>query len=390
MTDLFQDALVQLKAAARQLPKEKFLKLLKTLSRPKRAIVVSFPVKMDSGQIKNFAGYRVQYNNTLGPYKGGMRYSSHVSLSEVKALAFWMTFKNAIAGNPYGGGKGAVVVDPKVVSLAELERITRAYVHALGSALGPHLDIPGPDLGTNEQVMDWIAKEFGDPAVVTGKSVKNGGSLGRTQSTGWGGYYVLETALKLLRSKPKTVAIQGSGNVATYMAEKLIKNKFKLVAVSDSQGGICNQNGLSLTDVKNIKKSTRTITNEQLLELSVDILIPAALEDQITKENASKIKAKLILEMANGPTTPEADVILAASRIVVIPDILANGGGVTASFFEWYQNLHHQKWSLEKVDQKLKSRMQSATRSVFATAKKHAVSLRQAAFICALEKINKG
>lgn len=390
MIDLFADALVQLKTAASQLPKEKFLKLLKTLSRPKKVITVSFPVKMDNGKTQKFAGYRVQYNNALGPYKGGMRYSSHVSLSEVKALAFLMTFKNAVAGNPYGGGKGAVVVDPKTVSSKELEKITRGYIKALGNNIGPHLDVPGPDLGTNEQVMDWIAKEFGDPAVVTGKSVKNKGSLGRTESTGWGGYYVLETALKLLGLSPKTVAIQGSGNVATYITEKLIKNKFIVVAVSDSQGGIYNSKGLTLNDVKNIKKSKRAITNEQLLELPVDILIPAALEDQITDKNAGKIRAKLILEMANGPTTPEADVILAASRIVVIPDILANSGGVTVSYFEWYQNLHKERWALAKVDQKLKSRLQSATRAVFATAKKYQTDLRSAAFIFALEKINNG
>lgn len=380
MIDLFANALSQLASATKDFPSN--------LASPERIITVFFPVKMDNGEVKIFEGYRVQYNNALGPYKGGTRYSSHVSLSEVKALAFWMTFKNAIAGNPYGGGKGAVVVDPKTVSSGELERITAGYVRALGATIGPQLDIPGPDLGTNEQIMDWIAKEYGDPAVATGKSIKNKGSFGHTESTGWGGWYVLETALKLLSFIPKTVAIQGSGNVATHIAEKLIKNKFTVVAVSDSRGGIYNKDGLTFVDVKNIKMTKRAITNEQLLELPVDLLIPAALENQITQKNAGKIKARLILEMANGPTTTGADKILAKRKITVIPDILANGGGVTVSYFEWYQNLHKEKWSLEKVDQKLKSRMQSATCAVFATAKKHGVSLRSAAFLFALEKIN--
>lgn len=387
MLDLFQNSLIQLQSATKSLPKSKFSSLLALLSSPTRIITVNFPVKMDNGETKNFEGYRVQHNNTLGPYKGGTRYSSHVSLSEVKALAFWMTFKNAIAGNPYGGGKGAVVVDPKTVSVMELEKITRGYVQALGTAIGPKLDVPGPDLGTNEQIMDWISLEFGNPAVVTGKSVKNNGSLGRTESTGWGGWYVLETTLKLLHLNPKTVAIQGSGNVALYIAEKLITNKFTIVAVSDSKGGIYNKNGLTLNAIKNIKNGERNISNAQLLELAVDILIPAALEDQITIKNAGKIKAKLILEMANGPTTPEADVTLAKKKITVIPDILANGGGVTVSYFEWYQNLHKEKWGLEKVDTKLKDRMQSATHAVFATAKKYKTDLRTAAFILALERI---
>lgn len=379
MIDLFQNALTQLSSATKKFPAN--------LSAPERIITVTFPVKMDNRKTRIFEGYRVQYNNALGPYKGGTRYSSHVTLSEVKALAFWMTFKNAIAGNPMGGGKGAVVVDPKTVSSRELEKITRGYTKALSTAIGPYLDVPGPDLGTNEKVMDWIAKEYGHPAVVTGKSLKNKGSLGRTESTGWGGYYVFETALKLLGLKPKTVAIQGSGNVATYIADKLIKNKYTVVAVSDSQGGIYNPAGLTLANVKNIKKTKRNITNEKLLQLPVDVLIPAALEDQITEKNAGKIKAKLILEMANGPTTPGADKILARRKITIIPDILANGGGVTVSFFEWYQNLHKQKWSLAKVDAKLKRQMQSATRAVFATAKKHHVLLRPAAFLLALERL---
>lgn len=387
MIDLFASALQQLRSATKNLPKNKFSHLLNLLSSPARVVTVTFPVKMDSGQTELFEGYRVQHNNMLGPFKGGTRYSSHVSLSEVKALAFWMTFKNAIAGNPYGGGKGGVVVDPKAVSEKELEKITRAYVKALGPVIGPHLDVPGPDLGTNEMVMDWIAKEFGDPAVVTGKSIKNKGSLGRTESTGWGGYYVLETALKLLKLKPQTFAIQGSGNVACFIAEKLIANKYLVVAVSDSQGGIYNPKGLTLADIKNIKKTRRNITNEKLLELPVDVLIPAAIEDQITQDNAAKIKARLILEMANGPTTPGADKILAAKKIPVIPDILANGGGVTVSYFEWYQNLHKQKWSLAKVDQKLKSRMHKATRAVFALAQKHHTSPRSAAFLLALARL---
>ncbi|MBI4099654.1 Glu/Leu/Phe/Val dehydrogenase [Candidatus Microgenomates bacterium] len=381
MTDLFADALTQLSSATKNFPKN--------LSAPERVITVTFPIKMDNGQTRIFEGYRVQYNNALGPYKGGTRYSSHVTLSEVKALAFWMTFKNAIAGNPMGGGKGAVVFDPKTVSPKELEKITRGYTKALGTAIGPYLDVPGPDLGTNEVVMDWIAKEYKNPAVVTGKSVKNKGSLGRTESTGWGGYYVFETALKLLNLKPKTIAIQGSGNVATYIAEKLIKNKYIVVAVSDSQGGLFASQGLTLEQVKNIKKTKRNITNEKLLELPVDVLIPAALEDQITEKNAGKIKAKLILEMANGPTTPGADKILAKKKVTDIPEILANGGGVTVSYYEWRQNLRHEKWSLTKVDAKLKSQMQSATRAAFAMAKKKHCALRSAAFLLALERIKK-
>lgn len=391
MADLFADALVQLSAATSNLPSKKYSKLLKKLSSPQKIISVSFPVKMDNNHVKIFKGFRVQYNNALGPFKGGTRYSSHVSLAEVKALAFWMTFKNAIAGNPFGGGKGAVVVDPKVVSTDELERITRGYTKALGKKIGPHLDVPGPDLGTNEQIMDWIADEFGNPAVVTGKSVKNNGSLGRTQSTGWGGYYVFTVAMKLLNFRPKTIAIQGMGNVGYFFAQKLARNGYRVVAISDSQGGIFNSRGVDIEKIHQMKNEGKklpyNLSNEQLLELPVDVLAPAALEDQITKDNAGKIKAKIVFEMANGPTTPQADKILAKKGITVIPDILVNGGGVTVSYFEWYQNLHKEKWSLSKVDNKLKLQMTAATKAVFATAKKYHCALRPAAFLLALERI---
>ncbi len=386
MADLFSDALAQLKSATKNFPKN--------LSQPERVITVTFPVKMDNGKVEIFEGYRVQYNNALGPYKGGTRYSPHVTLAEVKALAFWMTFKNAIAGNPFGGGKGAVRFDPKAVSKRELEAITRAYTRALGPTIGPKFDIPGPDLGTNEEIMDWIADEYGDPAVSTGKSVKNNGSVGRTESTGWGGYYVFEAAKKFLDLPAKpTFAVQGIGNVGYYFAQKLAQNGYKIVAISDSLGGVYDKNGIDVEKLHQIKKETgklpANISNGQLLELPVDVLVPAALEDQITAKNAANIKARVVFEMANGPTTPEADAILAKKKITVVPDILANGAGVTVSYFEWYQNLHKEKWSLEKVDEKLKSQMQDATKAVFSTAKKYSVSLRSAAFLLALERIAK-
>lgn len=411
MIDLFQNALEQLHAATKNIPKDKFSQLLDSLSAPHRVLIVTFPVVMDNGKTQLFEGYRVQYNNNLGPYKGGTRYNPNVSLSEVKALAFWMTFKNAIAGNPFGGGKGAVRVDPKTLSPQELVRLTEAYVKALGSAIGPHLDVPGPDLGTGETTMDAIASGFAKVAkdkklnlhyspaeiraVVTGKSVANHGSLGRTESTGFGGYYVFEETLKNLRTNSKnlSVAVQGMGNVGFYFSQKLVANGFKVVAISDSQGGVYDPNGVDVEALHKMKKDKKklhyNITNAQLLELPVDVLAPAALEDQITEDNATKIKAKLVFEMANGPTTPGADKILAKKGITVIPDILVNGGGVSVSYFEWYQNLHNEKWSLSKVDQKLKKEMQSATRAVFATAAKYKTDYRSAAFLLALERLAK-
>ncbi len=415
---LFSNALIQLKNASTPIATDRTLdNVLASLTSPKRVITVTFPIIMDSGERIVLTGYRVQYDDCLGPYKGGIRFSPHVSLDEVQALAFWMTFKNAVAGNPFGGGKGAVIVDPKKLSAAELEQVSRGYCRALVPCVGSFIDVPGPDLGTNETVMDFFAKEYGRLmkdltkeerlAVVTGKSLNYHGSWGRTESTGFGGAYVLEQALELIgkdifpRGKKLTVAIQGMGNVGFFLAKKLDPDKFSLLAISDSTAGIkASGNGLDLAKVQSLKGKFGTlsqvkeagydvISNRELLALPVDILIPAALENQITPDNANEIKARLILEMANGPTTPEAESVLEKNGVIIIPDILANSGGVSVSYFEWLQNIRGERWAFSKVDSLLKKKMRRATRAVLATSKRYGTSMRSGAFIFAIETIKK-
>lgn len=353
---------------------------------------------------KKYPGYRVQHNDARGPYKGGIRYHPQVDLNEVKALATWMSMKCAVVDIPYGGGKGGVACDPKKMSDKEKEAVSRGWARALAKHIGPWKDVPAPDVNTDSQTMAWILDEYEkiighhEPAVITGKPVELGGSAGRDKATAQGGYFVLRDALKARKMKPGTVAIQGIGNVGGWLAEILHKEGYKVVAVSDSKGGIHNPKGLDVHHVMGHKRDTgavqgfkgaKNITNAELLELPVDVLAPSALENVITKDNAGKIKAKVVLEMANGPTTPEADAVLDKKGIMVIPDILANAGGVTVSYFEWAQNLTGYAWGLDEVDRRLERQMTRAWKAVFETAQQHKTALRTAANVLALGRIAK-
>lgn len=428
--DPFKNALNQLEKAKKIIldktpssEKKTLRNHLATLFYPHRILTTTLPVKINN-HLNFLPAYRVQYNNTLGPYKGGIRYHSHVTLQEVKALSFWMTIKCALVNIPFGGAKGGVAVDPKKLSSKELKNLTFSYAQKIYPIIGPYLDIPAPDVNTNSTIMDWIITQYKKnisnqkiklspheiKAVVTGKPVKKGGSLGRTQATGYGGVIALKTALKILKSKLKlnsfpTCAIQGFGNVGFYTAKFLTELGFKIIAVSDSKGAILVEKGINpdLTLKCKQKKGSlancycsgsvcdlhlgRKISPQKLLTLPVDVLIPAALENQITKKNASQIKAKIILEMANGPTTPQADKILSQKNIALIPDVLANSGGVTVSYFEWLQNIKNQKWPLKKVNQRLEKIITSATKEVFKTSRKYKTDLRTSAFILALNRI---
>jgi glutamate dehydrogenase/leucine dehydrogenase len=375
------------------------------LLHPDRYTEVSIPVLMDDGTQKVFTGFRSQHNNSRGPYKGGIRYHQDVNLDEVRALSFWMSFKNAVVNVPFGGGKGGIIVNPKELSENELERLSRGYMQKLYRLVGPEVDVPAPDVNTNGQIMMWMADEYrkltGDEkylAVITGKPVEQGGSEGRTEATGFGGAAIMREAITaaVADTTAKTIAIQGFGNVATYFAEAAARLGMKVVAVSDSKGGIVNLGGLDISAVGQHKQSTgavgdfpgsQNITNEELLELDVAILVPAALENVLTKDNADRIKAKLIIEMANGPTTPEADIVFAEKNIVVIPDILANSGGVATSYFEWYQNMHHEKWIKEDVLKKLDELMVQAWSDVIETKNKYNTTFRNAAYILAAHRI---
>jgi glutamate dehydrogenase/leucine dehydrogenase len=403
--------------------------LTEMLSSPDRLVEVSLPVQMNDGSIKTFNGYRVQHNMVRGPYKGGLRYHKQVSMDEVKALAFWMTMKNAVVDVPFGGGKGGIMVDPKTLAENELEKLSREFTRKIFPVIGPYFDIPAPDVNTNPKIMSWIADEFKVlsknqntrfknnelSAVVTGKSIKDGGSEGRTEATGLGGVYVLMAMLKKMGKSHRgmSVAIQGFGNVGMYLAKFLQEQGFTIVALSDSKGGIFIPSGIpdialverykeqkgmlagcycmgSVCDVRyKDKVNGKDLEPEELLGLPVDIIVPAALENVLTKDTAKMVKAKYVLEMANGPTTEEADIILAKKGIIVIPDILANSGGVATSYFEWYQNLHNNYWSKKKVFTKLKVKMENASESVFKAHEKFKVTLRDAAYIVALERIQK-
>lgn len=395
MANIFESALVQLNAAAKKinLPES----LLEILSKPEREIVLNFPFKLDSGKIKMARGYRVQFNSFRGPYKGGLRFHPQVDMDEVRSLSFWMMIKNAVVDVPFGGGKGGVEIDPKKLSKGELERLSRAFAKALAPNISPDLDVPAPDVNTNSQIMDWMVE--GLPlATFTGKSVNKGGSEGREEATGLGGFYVLEEIVKSLGlKKPLTVAVQGFGNVGSFIADLTSLNGYKVVSLSDSKGGIYKKDGLDIAEVRESKASGKSISeldgkkisNGDLLELPVDILIPAALEGVINKENANKIKAKIILEMANGPTTAEADEILNKKGIIIVPDVLANSGGVTVSYFEWYQNMHSESWKLKEVEDKLKEKMVKAFMEVWKISKEMQVNLRAAAYILALKRLQK-
>jgi len=379
---------------------------LEILRKPDRVLEVSLPVLMDNGRIKVFDGYRVQYNNIRGPYKGGLRFHPAVSLDEIKCLAFWMTIKCAVADIPYGGSKGGVAVDVKKLSQGELERLTRAYTRGFADFIGPYRDIPAPDVYTNAQTMAWIMDEYSHikgentPAVVTGKPVEIGGSLGRDTATSLGGFFVLEQVLsKLKLAKNKiSLAVQGFGNVGMNFAMTVYAAGYKIVAVSDSRGGIYDKNGLNIEKVLSHKQTTgsiidfnglKNITNEQLLELPVEVLVPAALENAIHEKNAGRIKAKVILEMGNGPTTPEAEAKLQKKGVLIVPDVLANAGGVIVSYFEWVQNLRHYYWEQAKVEGNLEKQMTNAFKKVWQTKQKQNCNLRTAAYLVAVERLVK-
>lgn len=378
------------------------------LQYPSKLLQVSLPMRHDDGTLRTYKAYRCQYDSTLGPTKGGIRYHTHVNRDHVEALAFWMTFKCAAVKVPFGGAKGGVCIDPNKLSKRELERISKAYIDAFANFIGPDEDIPAPDLGTNEVVMGWMYSEYrkikgGNPkAIITGKPVPLGGIEGRTSATGYGGYYVLETLIQKYLDKVNLpvkedikVAIQGFGNVGYWFAEKCYKNGIKVVAVSNKHGGVYNKKGLDINACKIAQNESDEkewgegdkITNDELLSMDVDILAPAALENVIREDNVEKINARMVFELANGPTTFKADQILNERGIFVVPDILANSGGVVVSYFEWLQNRHAEEWGMTRVNEELNTKMQYATERAMARKFRHNISLRTATYLLALKRI---
>ena len=369
---------------------------------------MSIPIIRDDGEIEVFTGYRVQYSSARGPCKGGIRYHPGVTLDEVKALAGWMTWKCAVANVPYGGAKGGVVCDPTRLSEREVERLTRCYTARILPIIGPKQDIPAPDVNTNASIMNWVVDTASQlrgeavPGIVTGKSIELGGALGRAEATGRGVMFITIGVLQRLGIdlSHATIAVQGFGNVGSVAARLLSKQGGKVVALSDISGGYYRSEGFDIDDVVHYVKGSpghllagycasgiEEITNEELLTLDVDILIPAALEAQITSQNAAHVRANVIIEAANGPTTPEADVILAENEIVVVPDILANAGGVVCSYFEWVQNIQCLPWEEEETNQRLGKVMQRALREVLDLSKERNISLRLAAFVLGVERV---
>ncbi len=426
MNNSYKAAVEQLEDVAKLLQLDR--KVVKRLEQPDRIIRKKLSVKMDNGKVREFVAFRSQHNNALGPYKGGIRFHPQVSEAEVKALSMWMTWKCAVAGIPYGGAKGGITVDPKELSQGELERLSRAYVRAIAPFIGYRLDVPAPDVNTNPLVMKWMTDEYIKSqkskvksqklnqlrATFTGKPIEDGGSLGRTEATGMGGAIILQQVAKSLKLKAKgtTVAVQGFGNVGYWFSYFAHKAGFKVVAVSDSKGGVYVEEGLNPEKTLECKEEKgtisgcycvgsvcdlrhgRPISNEELLQLPVDILVPAALEAVVTHKNAAKIRAKIIIEMANGPVTPEADKILASRGIISVPDVLANAGGVTTSYFEWKQNLTNKKWNKEKVLGELTRTMQKAFARVWniyknklKTRDQKPITMRMAAYLLAVERV---
>jgi glutamate dehydrogenase (NAD(P)+) len=398
----FRIAQIQFDMAAEYLKLDPGLRQI--LRTPKRVMEVSVPVKMDNGQTKVFTGFRVQHNVSRGPAKGGLRYHPNVTLDEVKALAAWMTWKTATVNLPYGGAKGGVVCDPKRMSKGELERMTRRYASEIQPIIGPEVDIPAPDVYTDAQTMAWIMDTYAmtvghaAPGVVTGKPVSIGGSEGRLDATGRGVLYVVEEACKVkkINLRGATVAIQGFGNVGSAVARLFAEKKAKIIAISDSRGGVHNPRGIDPLRALRYKERSGTvvgmpgasrISNDELLALKCDILVPAALENVITLHNADQIKAKIIAEAANGPTTPHADEILSRKGVFVVPDILANAGGVTVSYFEWTQDLQGFFWQLQEVNSKLEYVMRRAFNDVHETMRKFHVYPRAAAYILAVGRV---
>jgi glutamate dehydrogenase/leucine dehydrogenase len=404
----FNNALTQLASITDIISIEsEYYEMLKS---PRREVIVSLPLKLADGTSVTFTGYRVQHNNARGPYKGGIRYHPSVTLGEVKALAMWMTWKAAVIDIPFGGAKGGVTVDPKKLSNDDLERLTRKYVSALERDIGPEVDIPAPDLNTNPQTMAWMMNEYSRlhghnvPAVVTGKPIEIGGSEGRAAATGRGvAICAREAVRRFLHSEMKdvTVAVQGFGNVGSNTVKSLMEMGAKIVAISDVVGGakpkspkkIFEQNFSSLLETSNklgsisLIPNVERISNEEVIETEADLLIPAALENQINENNAAKVRAKIVIEAANGPTTPMADKILERQGIRVVPDILANSGGVLVSYFEWVQNLNRDHWTEEEVNNRLEHKMIHSFNEVLALAEKDGIDLRRAALALAVNKV---
>jgi glutamate dehydrogenase (NAD(P)+) len=399
---LFSAMLQEFDGAARILNLEPGI--WKTLTHPKRQIIVSCPVQMDNGEIEVFTGYRVQYNITLGPAKGGIRYHPDVSLDEVTALAAWMTWKCAVAHIPFGGGKGGVIVDPTKLSRRELEALTRRYIAEIIDAIGPEKDVPAPDVNTNEQIMAWVMDTYSmhvghtTTSVVTGKPLELGGSLGRREATGRGVMIAARESAKHVGFdiKGATVAVQGFGNVGSISAELLAGAGAKIVAVVDWKGGVHNPKGLDIEKLiahvaqhKSVEgfPGADAIDNAQLFKLDVDVLIPAALENQITMDDAPSIRAKVLIEGANGPTTPDAHHHLHKRGVFVVPDILANSSGVTTSYFEWVQDRYGYFWTEKEVNERLEAKMVEAFDAVLKTAIKYNVDMRTAAYIVAINRV---
>ncbi len=400
MDNPFQNAQTQLEKVSKILKLDE--SVLNILKWPDRVLKFHVPVKMDDGSIKVFEGFRSQHNNARGPYKGGVRFHTNVSEDEVKALSTWMTWKCAVAGIPYGGGKGGIVVNPSELSVDELERLSRGFIQKISQIIGPDTDIPAPDMNTDGRIMGWFVDEYNKivgkelNATFTGKPIAIGGSKGRDKATGLGAVYVLEAMAREFKFIPKEtkIAVQGIGNVGYWFAKLAYDRGYKIVAISDSKGGVYDEKGFSPEKAVEYKKKNgslkgfaKDISNEELLELKVDIVVPAALENVITKENAVKIKSKYIIEAANGPVTPDADQILFKNGIMSIPDVLANSGGVTVSYFEWVQNRMGYYWSEKEVDEKLEVIMKAAFEASYNLMKKYKVDMRMGAYVLAVERV---
>lgn len=372
------------------------------LKNAQRTISVNFSVKTSKG-LKVFNGYRVQYNNALGPTKGGIRFHHEVDLDEVKALAFWMTLKNSLLELPYGGGKGGITFNPKEFDIQDIEKISREYVRQLHRDIGPMVDVPAPDVYTTPQIMGWMMDEYckikGEhvPGVFTGKPLSIGGSEGREYSTAMGGYYVLKEAVKVYKMKGLKIAVQGFGNAGMHLARIAFADGHKIVAVSDSKGGVYNAEGLDIAGLIKYKEDTgsvegfpgsESVSNEELLELDVSVLVPAALANVIDQKNAANVKAKIILELANGPITKEGDTVLNSNGVIVLPDILANAGGVTVSYFEWMQNINGESWTEDEVLEKLEKRMVRAFDVLYKEyVKSKDLDFRTAAYVHAIKRV---
>lgn len=402
--NLFDRALERLDEAASFLNVDQ--DVIEKLKYPKETMKARLMVRMDDGSRRSFLAWRCRYDDTRGPTKGGIRFHPDASAEEAETLAFWMTFKCAVMNLPFGGGKGAVRVDPRKLSKTELERLSRTYIQAFARVIGPDRDIPAPDVYTNAMIMGWMADEYSQivgklsPGVITGKPIALGGSLGRNDATARGGYYLVRHLAKDLGlAESASVVIQGFGNAGQYMAELMAGDGHKVIAVSDSDGAVFDAKGLDVAKLIAAKNAgqrvrafaethgLRVITGDELLALDCDILVPAALEDMIHKDNAASIKARLIVELANGPITPEADKMLHARNIVVLPDILANAGGVTVSYFEWVQNRQGFYWDLEEIHSRLLKMMEREGRAVWNIAQKNKTSLRNAAYVHALSRL---